>query len=68
MKGEKLFAFFIGRLIDPDVTLLSLVHVKNILFDSAFGLLISQRNEGIRYSEREKTQKRVKLKLTYELK
>ena len=35
------------------MTLLSLVHVENILFDATCGLLISPRNEGIRYSGRE---------------
>ena len=53
---------FIDRL--SDVTLLILVHVENILFEeAACGLLIDPRNEGIRYSGREKTQKN-ELKLT----
>ena len=34
------------------MTLLSLVHVENILFDATCGLLIIPRNEGIRYSGR----------------
>ena len=46
---------FVDRLIDSYVTVLSLVHVENILFDAACGLLISPRNEGIiRYYGRER--------------
>ena len=52
---------FIDRL--SDLTLLILVHVENILFEAACGLLIGPRNEGIRYSGRKKTQKNG-LKLT----
>ena len=52
---------FIDRL--SDVTLLILVHVKNILFDAACRLLIGPRNEGISYSGREKSPKKG-LKLT----
>ena len=54
-KEKQLFTLFTNRL--SDVTLLSLVLVENILFDAACGLLISPRNEGIRYSGTEKTQK-----------
>ena len=48
-----------------DVTLLILVHDENILYDAACGLLISPRNEGIRYSGGEKTRKKgVKIYVT----
>ena len=48
---RKLFTLF--NVHRRDVTLLSLVHVENIPFDATCGLLISPRNEGIRYSGRE---------------
>ena len=50
---------FIDRLSDVTFLSVSLVFTsKNILFDAASGLLISPRKEGIRYSGREKTQKK----------